>query len=175
MTISSFRIIKRELLLSIFPYALNFTFIDGLLAWNSERIGEVMVQHDARLGGHSSYSLAKLIVLALNMFTNFSLLPLRLISVCGFMVAACGFVTALYYLIQYLLSNIGVPGYASIIMAVLVLGGLQLLALGIMGEYLGRLHLNVNRKPQYTERCVLEARPEIRIMTKLTSREGAES
>ena len=114
--------------------------------------------HDERLGGHSSYSLGKLVALALNMFTNFSLLPLQLISICGFIVAAGGFVTAFYYLIQSLLSNIPVPGYASIIIAVLVLGGLQLLALGIMGEYVGRLHLNVNRKPQYTERYVLDAR-----------------
>jgi undecaprenyl-phosphate 4-deoxy-4-formamido-L-arabinose transferase len=64
---------------------------------------------------------------------------------------------AFYYLIQYLMHRIVVPGYASIIIAVLVLGGVQLLALGVMGEYLGRLHLNVNRKPQYVERHVVRA------------------
>lgn len=105
----------------------------------------------------SSYSLSKLGLLALNMFTNFSLLPLQAVSVCGFFVAASGLLAGIYYLLQYTLGDIDVPGYASII-AVLVLGGIQLLALGIMGEYLGRLHLNVNRKPQYTERTVLKGR-----------------
>lgn len=66
-----------------------------------------------------------------------------------------GFLLAFLYLVQYMLSKIAVPGYASTIVAVLILGGMQLLALGIVGEYLGRLHLNVNRKPQYVERQVL--------------------
>lgn len=58
----------------------------------------------------------------------------------------------MYYLLQHLFSNISVPGYASTIIAVLILGGVQLLALGVIGEYVGRLHLNVNRKPQYVVR-----------------------
>ena len=61
------------------------------------------------------------------------------------------------YAVQALFSNIVVPGYASIIVAVLVLGGLQLLALGVIGEYIGRVHLNINRKPQYSVRQVLGA------------------
>ena len=64
-----------------------------------------------------------------------------------------------YYLLQSLLSNIAVPGYASIIVAVMALGGLQLLSLGIIGEYLGRVHLNINRKPQYTIRQVIRSTP----------------
>jgi undecaprenyl-phosphate 4-deoxy-4-formamido-L-arabinose transferase len=155
VTATPFRIIHRELLESIFTYDLNFTFIDGLLAWNTQRIGEVSVAHHPRAGGRSGYSPRKLLTLAFNLFTNFSLLPLQLVSLCGFITAVCGLVTAFYYLVQYLMHRIGVPGYASIIIAVLVLGGTQLLAIGVMGEYIGRLHLNVNRKPQYTERHVL--------------------
>jgi hypothetical protein len=64
---------------------------------------------------------------------------------------------AIYYLAMALLSRIAVPGYASIIITVLIIGGTQLLALGIIGEYLGRLHLNVNRKPQYQVRTALGA------------------
>jgi undecaprenyl-phosphate 4-deoxy-4-formamido-L-arabinose transferase len=155
VTITSFRAIRRELLATIFPYNLNFTFIDGLLAWNTRRIGEVPVAHQPRAHGRSGYSLWKLALLAMNLFTNFSLLPLQLVSGCGVLTAGLGLLTALYYLVQYFRDNILVPGYASIIIAILVLGGAQLLALGIMGEYLGRLHLNVNRKPQYFERRVL--------------------
>jgi glycosyltransferase involved in cell wall biosynthesis len=157
VTITSFRAIRRQLVETTFAYNLNFTFIDGMLAWNTQRIGQVAVVHQPRSQGRSGYSLAKLAVLALNLFTNFSLLPLQLVSGCGVLTAGLGLMAATYYFIQYLCSNISVPGYASIIIAVLVLGGLQLLALGIMGEYLGRLHLNVNHKPQYFERQILGA------------------
>jgi undecaprenyl-phosphate 4-deoxy-4-formamido-L-arabinose transferase len=153
--ITSFRAIRRRLLVSIVSYDLNFTFVDGLLAWNTQRIGQVEVDHLSRLSGRSGYDLKKLVLLALNLFTNFSLLPLQIVSGCGLVVSAFGFLLAFYYLIQAFLSNIAVPGYASIIIAVLIIGGTQLLALGIMGEYLGRLHLNVNRKPQYRVRSSL--------------------
>src|SRR5262249_7620268 len=153
--VTSFRIIRRPLLESIFPYNLNFTYIDGLLAWNSQRIGQVVVKHMPSVQERSSYALAKLVLLALNLFTNFSLLPLQVVSVTGLITAILGMCMACYYLFLYIAQRITFPGYASTIIAVLVLGGLQLFSLGIMGEYLGRLHLNVNRKPQYVERLVL--------------------
>lgn len=160
VTISSFRVLRRELVDSILTYSLNFTIVDGLLAWNTTRIGQVSVEHDPRRHGRSGYSFCKLVVHALNLFTNFSLIPLQLISATGFAAAGCGLIVAAYSLTQYFLNNIAVPGYASIIVSVLVLGGIQLLSLGVMGEYLGRLHLNVNRKPQYTIRNVSDARVE---------------
>src|SRR5262249_37162733 len=100
-------------------------------------------------------SLAKMVMLALNLFTNFSLLPLQFVSLMGGVAAACGLLTGVYYLFLYFAGSISTPGYASIIVSILILGGLQLLGMGIMGEYLGRLHLNVNEKPQYRERHVL--------------------
>jgi len=156
VTVTSFRIIRRRLLESIFSYDLNFTFIDGLLAWNTQRIGQVAVEHLPRADGPSGYSLTKLTILALNLFTNFSLLPLQMVSIVGLVTALLGLLGALVYLTLFLFSEITVPGYASTIIAILVMGGVQLLSLGIMGEYLGRLHLNVNRKPQYVERTVLQ-------------------
>lgn len=152
VTVSSFRVIRREVIDAILSYTLNFTFIDGLLAWNTTRIGEVEVEHVPRRTGRSGYTLAKLVALALNLFTNFSVLPLQIASGIGLVAAVLGLTIGAYYLVQYMLSNIAVPGYASTIVAVLVLGGLQLLSLGMIGEYVGRLHLNVNRKPQYTVR-----------------------
>lgn len=160
VTISSFRIIRRELLEAMLSYTLNYTFVDGLLAWNTQRVGEVTVEHHPRQTGRTGYSLSKLIVLALNLFTNFSLLPLQLVSLVGLVAAAMGLTTGAYYLVLFLRDGIGVPGYASTIVSILVLGGVQLLSLGIMGEYLGRLHLNVNRKPQYTIRNVSATRVE---------------
>ena len=152
VTVSSFRVMRRELVQAILSYSLNFTYIDGLCAWNSQRIAEVTVAHHPRQAGRSGYSLSKLTMLALNLFTNFSLLPLQLVSLLGLCTAGFGFLIGCSYLVLWLSGQISVPGYASLITAILMLGGVQLLSLGIMGEYLGRLHLNMNRKPQYTIR-----------------------
>jgi glycosyltransferase involved in cell wall biosynthesis len=149
-----FRAMRRELAHAIQFYDLNFTYLDGLLAWCTTRIGEAVVEHHPRAVGSSSYSLSKLLVLALNLYTNFSLLPLQIVSLVGFVAALGGFSLGAYYILLYFTSSIAVPGFASTIVAVLVLGGVQLLALGVIGEYLGRLHLNVNRKPQYIIRQI---------------------
>lgn len=153
--VTAFRILRRELLETILSYSLNFTFIDGLFAWNTRRVGEVAVKHHPRAQGRSGYRFGKLATLALNLFTNFSLLPLQFMSLCGVTAAITGLLFGLYYFYLHMTASITVPGYASTIVSILVLGGLQLLGLGIMGEYVGRLHLNVNRKPQYSVRHVM--------------------
>jgi undecaprenyl-phosphate 4-deoxy-4-formamido-L-arabinose transferase len=155
VTVTAFRIVRRELMENILSYSLNFTFVDGLLAWNTRRTGEVRVAHHPRAKGRSGYRFGKLVTLALNLFTNFSLLPLQFVSFCGVSAAIAGLVLGFYYFYQHVTAHITVPGYASTIVSILVLGGLQLLGLGIMGEYVGRLHLNVNRKPQYSVRNVV--------------------
>lgn len=156
-TFTSFRAMRSELARSVFTYSLNFTFLDGLFAWNTNRIGSVPVRHEARQEGASGYSVSKLLLLSLNMLTNFSLLPLQVVSWLGVAAAGAGLGLGGMYLVVSLFGLTTVPGYASIIVAILTLGGIQLLALGIIGEYLGRVHLNINRKPQYVERQVLDA------------------
>jgi glycosyltransferase involved in cell wall biosynthesis len=152
VTPTPFRVMRHQLAKSVMFYDLNFTYLDGLLAWCTSRIGAVEVAHHSRAEGKSNYSISKLLVLALNLYTNFSLLPLQIVSGIGLLTACTGFLLGAYYLIQYMVSNILVPGFASTIIAVMIMGGVQLLALGVIGEYLGRLHLNVNRKPQYVVR-----------------------
>lgn len=158
ITPTSFRVMRHQLARSVLFYRLNFTYLDGLLAWCTSRIGGVDVAHHVRAHGRSSYSLSKLVALALNLYTNFSLIPLQLVSALGLLTATSGFIVGIYYLLQFLASNIEVPGYASTIIAILILGGMQLLALGVIGEYVGRMHLNVNRKPQYLIRSLIESR-----------------
>jgi polyisoprenyl-phosphate glycosyltransferase len=153
--VTSFRIMRRELSDKILSYDLNFTYLDGLLAWNTQRIDGVAVEHHPRASGRSGYSLAKLVILAMNLFTNFSLFPLQVVSVLGIVFALFGFTLGTYYIFRAIFQLIEVPGYASIIVSIFILGGAQLLALGVLGEYLGRLHLNVNRKPQYGIRHVI--------------------
>lgn len=157
VTPTPYRIMRHQLAHSVQFYDLNFTFLDGLLAWCTNRVGSIEVAHHARAQGRSGYSLGKLTVLALNLYTNFSLKPLQIVSGLGLLTATSGFLVGIYYLVQYFASNIEVPGFASTIIAILILGGVQLLALGIIGEYLGRLHLNVNRKPQYVIRTLSTA------------------
>ena len=152
VTPTPFRIMRHQLAQSVMFYDLNFTYLDGLLAWCTSRIAGVEVEHHARAQGNSGYSLGKLLGLALNLYTNFSLIPLQIVSGLGVVTATSGFLVGAYYLFQFFASNIVVPGFASTIIAILILGGAQLLALGVIGEYLGRLHLNVNRKPQYVIR-----------------------
>lgn len=168
VTPTPFRIMRHQLAHSVMFYDLNFTYLDGLLAWCTSRIAGVEVEHHARAQGNSGYSLGKLLGLALNLYTNFSLIPLQMVSGLGFVTAMSGFLVGLYYLFQFFASNIAVPGFASTIIAILILGGAQLLALGVIGEYLGRLHLNVNRKPQYVIRNMdksnMQSAPDARIV-----------
>lgn len=163
VTPTPFRIMRHQLTQSVMFYDLNFTYLDGLLAWCTNRVAGVEVEHHARAQGQSNYSIGKLLVLALNLYTNFSLIPLQVVSGLGLLTAASGFFVGVYYLLQYFASSIAVPGFASTIIAILILGGTQLLALGVIGEYLGRLHLNVNRKPQYVIRNIdrWEKRPAV--------------
>ncbi len=153
-TPTPFRIMRHQLAKSVLFYDLNFTYLDGLLAWCTSRIGGISVEHHARAQGSSGYSISKLLGLALNLYTNFSLIPLQIVSGLGFITAATGFIVGFLYLVQYFTVGISVPGYASTMIAIMILGGAQLLALGVIGEYLGRLHLNVNRKPQFVVREV---------------------
>ncbi len=106
---TSLRIMRRELVDAVLSYTLNFTFIDGLLAWNTQRIGELPVEHHARAVGRSGYTLSKLLVLAFNLFTNFSLLPLQAVSLLGFCAAAGGMLIATYYFLAYLLRGSACP------------------------------------------------------------------
>ncbi len=153
--VSAFRVLRRPLLESIFSYNLNFTFVDGLLAWNTRRIGQVVVEHCAR----ADWAI-RLFALAAprarhehpdDFFLASAPNDLARGNTGGSRRDGGG----AHYLILHMFSKIVVPGYASTIVAVLVLGGLQLVALGIHGEYLGRLYLNVSHKPQYTERQCL--------------------
>jgi undecaprenyl-phosphate 4-deoxy-4-formamido-L-arabinose transferase len=152
---SAFRLLRREVAEAVARYPYHFTHLDGLILWNTDRVVQVEVEHRPRQAGRSGYSFRKLVHLALNVFTNFSLLPLQVASVLGLVAAAGGLLLGMVYLVLWLAGQIAVPGYASTIVAILVLGGLQLLALGVLGEYLGRVHLNLNQRPQYTIRQIL--------------------
>lgn len=151
-TISPFRIISGQVIEKILSYDSNFVFLDGLLAWNTSRINTVYVQHQNRKDGKSGYTLRKLISLSVNMAANFSIIPLQLASLIGFLFSIIGFLMAVIFFIKKLVFDIPVTGYTSLIVAITIFAGIQLMTLGLIGEYIGRIHINVNKKPQFAIR-----------------------
>lgn len=156
VNLTAFRIIRGSIIKGILAYNKNFTFIDGLIAWHTSNISEVEVHHASRSNGLSGYSVRKLLSLAMNMFTNFSIIPLQLVSFLGIFFASVGFSLSLVYLLKYLIWGVPVPGFTSVIIGITMFSGVQMLSLGLIGEYLGRIHLNINSKPQYFIRESLE-------------------
>ncbi len=157
--ITAFRLLRRSVVDGVLRYRQSFTFLDGLIAWHTCRLGGVPVDHQPRKSGASGYSLTKLVTLAFNLLTNFSTLPLHLATLMGFVFSAAGFGLGTTVVILKLVRGVAVTGWTSLIAAVTLFAGVQLLTLGILGEYIGRLHLNSNRRPQYAVRCVLGRSP----------------
>lgn len=154
--LTSFRIIRDDIAHKICSYKRNYTFIDGLLAWQTKNIGYVIVRHDTRKSGKSNYNLAKLFILTLNMVTNFSIFPLQLSSIVGIIFSFIGLLLTIFYLLKKIFFGIPVTGFTSIMIAILIFSGVQLLTIGLIGEYIGRIHLNINQKPQYIIKCAKE-------------------
>jgi undecaprenyl-phosphate 4-deoxy-4-formamido-L-arabinose transferase len=157
--LSPFRGFRRALLESVLRYDGPFVYLDGLLLQSTGSIGTIVVPHHPRSDGHSGYSLSKSISLWLQMATSFSVTPLRLVSLAGIAASIFGFLMALLVLVRKLMSPDMALGWPSLIITILLLGGMQLLALGVIGEYIGRVLLTFNRQPQYVVRRTLNDPP----------------
>lgn len=146
---TSFRVMRRELARDLSNFEVSRPYIDGLLSWLTASVGTVMVTHGERDSGRSSYTLRKLFSHALNIFVTFSNMPLRLASYGGAILALISFAYLLFVVYGRLTGKITDPGYASLMSAVLFTCGIQLVILGVLGEYVGRLMGFANRKPMY--------------------------
>ena len=150
--LSSFKLLNRFLVNEIIRYDLPFSYIDGLILRTTEKIGRLQVEHGAREIGRSGYTLRKLIRLWMNMFVNFSILPLRVATLLGMIFSLIGLGIGVWTVIEKL-SNPNLPvGYAALTVIVSIFAGIQLIAVGMNGEYVGRIFLALNRSPQYTIR-----------------------
>lgn len=147
--LSPFRGFVGELRDEVLRYQGPFVYLDGLLLQSTGQIDTITATHHARSDGRSGYSLRKSISLWLQMATSFSIAPLRVVSLAGALASCLAFVVAAVVLVQKLRHPELPVGWASLIVATLFMGGLQLLALGVIGEYTGRVLLNVNNRPQY--------------------------
>ena len=112
----------------------------------------MQVQHRERASGSSGYTFAKLLRLWINGFTAFSVKPLRIASLCGAGLAFFGFIYMLYIIIMKLFDPTVIAGYSSIMATLLLVGGLMMLMLGLIGEYIGRIYICINNSPQYVIR-----------------------
>jgi len=132
--------------------------IDVLLSWSAARVTHVLVDHQPRITGKSGYTLRKLFLLAFNMLTGYSTLPLRIASGVGLFTALYGLGLFFYVVIRRLLQTNYVPGFAFIAAEIALFAGLQLFAIGVIGEYVARLHFRTMGKPPYVVRDSVDSR-----------------
>ncbi len=156
--LASFRCINRLIAETISRYTGPFPYIDGLILQATENIGAIEVEHLPRPQGVSNYSLAKLFRLFSAMFFNFSIMPLRIGAIAGGVLSLLGFLGFLAVIIEALFFSTP-PGWATVSAAVFLLAGVQLMVLWLIGEYLGRLYITANHKPQYVIRSITQDKP----------------
>jgi undecaprenyl-phosphate 4-deoxy-4-formamido-L-arabinose transferase len=151
--ISAFRIFHTALRQAFATYRSPFVSIDVLLTWGTTRFAAVPVKHELRAAGQSNYTLKKLLVHAMNLVTGFSTWPLQVASFIGFGFTVLGILLLVFVLARYLLQPQGrVQGFAFLASVIAIFGGAQLFALGVIGEYLARLHFRTMERPTYTVR-----------------------
>ena len=144
-----FRIMDRKVVEVLRSMSEQNKFLRGQISWIGYRQTFVEYDRDERQGGKTGYTYGKMFRFALDGITSFSDAPLRLASWMGFFVSGIAFIALIYALVgKYILHN-SEPGWASIIVSVLFLGGIQLITLGIMGEYMSRISANVKKRPLY--------------------------
>jgi undecaprenyl-phosphate 4-deoxy-4-formamido-L-arabinose transferase len=151
--LSSFRCISGHTVRGILSYSGPFPYIDGLLMQVTQKIGQLEVSHLARTSGSSNYTIRRLVRLFLSMFLNFSVMPLRISTILGISMAGLGLLALLSVVMEALQGHTP-QGWASLMVVTLIVSGVQLIILGVFGEYLGRLFLTINAKPQFMIRDI---------------------
>lgn len=147
--VSSFRAFPTSLRQAFEHHHGTFICIDVLLSWGTSKFGFVRVKHDERESGASNYQFWKLLFHAINMITGYSTLPLRVASLLGFVFVVFGFLVCCYVLTRYLISGSTVAGFPFLASIISIFSGSQLFALGVIGEYLGRMHFRMMDRPSY--------------------------
>ena len=145
--LSSFRCMTRLVADEVAKSRNPYPYIDGLIFQITQNAGAVRVRHAGRGQGRSGYTLRKLMRLWLSMLVNVSILPLRLMTFAGMITSAFGFLALVEVVLEHIAAK-NPTGWTSLMAVMLLLSGTQLLLLGIMGEYVGRIYLGISDKPQ---------------------------
>jgi len=150
MKVSAFRIFRTNLRNAFENYDSPNVSIDVLLSWGTNKFGYVYVKHEERKVGKSNYNLLKLLSHAFDMITGFSVLPLRVASVVGIIFTIFGFFVLIYVIGRYIVVGGSIPGFPFLASIIAIFSGAQLFSLGIIGEYIARIHFRSMKKPAYT-------------------------
>jgi glycosyltransferase involved in cell wall biosynthesis len=150
--ISAFRAFRTELREAFRTFSGPYVSIDVLLTWGTTRFTHIFVRHEPRLVGESNYTLRKLLTHALNMMTGFSTLPLQIASLLGFAIMAFGVFILALVLVRYVVEHRAPQGFPFLASIIALFSGAQLFALGVIGEYLARMHFRLMDRPSYTVR-----------------------
>lgn len=153
---SSYYVARRFVIDNIIKYNNPYPHISGLLLQSTGSIANYNVTHRDRFSGESQYSFKKLFSLWLNGATAFSVEPLRISVILGALFAVFGFLMGIYYIIKRILTpNSSILGWTSLIVTMFIIGGIMLLVLGVIGEYIGRIYISLNNKPQFViKECI---------------------
>ena len=153
--LSPFKAVSRGVVDEVIRYDGPYPYVDGLILSVTSRFARIDAIHHARAAGSSNYNLVRSVAVWLKLATGFSVRPLRLASFVGLGTSLLAILFGLFLIVRWFLVHSEVEGWTSILVVVSFLGGLQLFGIGIVGEYVGRAYLNINRKPQYTVRKLL--------------------
>lgn len=151
-SVSAFRVFRTGLREAFTQYQSPYVSIDVLLTWSTTRFASIPVQHEERKIGVSNYTFGKLLAHAMNMMTGFSVLPLQIASVIGFTFTVFGMVMLAYVIGRYLMEGVVAPGFVHLASMISIFSGAQMFALGIIGEYLARMHFRMMERPTYAVR-----------------------
>lgn len=150
--VSAFRAFRSEVAKAFAHYSGAFVSIDVLLTWGTNRFSVIPVHHEQRKSGVSGYTIRKLITHAMNMMTGFSTAPLQFASVVGFVFTLFGVGVLVYVVGRFFYLGGSVPGFPFLASVIAIFSGAQLFALGIIGEYLARMHFRMMERPSYVVR-----------------------
>jgi glycosyltransferase involved in cell wall biosynthesis len=148
--LSPFKIIRKEVVDEVLRFRSSFPYIDATLLTITKNMTEVEVTHHERKYGAGNYNLFRSVLVFINHLTNYSIYPLRLVTLVGFFSAFVSFLGGGFYLVQYLYSDKRVEGWISLVLLIIFFGGLILMSIGLIGEYIGRIFLSVNNKALYS-------------------------
>jgi len=147
--LSPFKIISGSVVKEMCKLNNLFPYIDGLIFQVTKNITQINIEHHKREYGKSNFTLLKSMQVFFRMMFGFSTFPLNFATYIGFFSSTMGFLLAIYFLVKFLLGLEPLTGWTSLIMVILILGGLILLALGIIGKYIGQMYLTINNSPKY--------------------------
>lgn len=150
--VSAFRALRTELRQAFSSYRSPFVTLDVLLAWGTNQFSSIPIEHAPRQAGTSNYTFRKLLQHAMNMMTGFTTLPLQLASMLGFTFALFGLLVLVYVVGRFISHGGSVPGFPFLASIIAIFSGVQLFSLGIIGEYLARMHFRLMEKPAYVIR-----------------------